>query len=296
MSNNHIFSDSADLCYFHLMQKEKSIYYLILFIVSFLTTLIVIPLLLLLLFPSAAKNALYLRLMVGYPISLAIISIVMKKSSGKGMKALIGPVDVKLFALIFLATLLISLIGCLFGGGIQPNQSGAVEIAISLLISILFIPMQCFSEELVFRILPQKIILPSSFSSPLRYKILSAVLSSAFFAVLHLPNSEALLFNSTALSFLYFFLSGIFLCALTFIEKGYTANISYHIANNIFIAALINRKDGETIPSEPFFFYEGNFDVFHTIISLVWAIIIIMAVEMIYIRHSRRAQIGKKDN
>lgn len=278
------------------MKNAQQTYYFMLFIIAFFSTLIIIPVCFLLFFPRFEGNLLYLRLMIAYPISLILINAIQKKSSGETLRKLIGPLDKKLFLLVFITTTLLSLTGSMISGEIMRNDAALKSILISSLISILFIPLQCLSEELIFRILPQKIILSDSFSSPMREKNIASVISSALFSLLHLPNSEALLFNSILLSFLYFFLSGIFLCALTFIEKGYTANISYHIANNIFIAALINRKDGETIPSEPFFFYEGNFDVFHTIISLVWAIIIIMAVEMIYIRHSRRAQIGKKDN
>ena len=95
---------------------------------------------------------------------------------------------------------------------------------------------------------------------------------------------------------MYYFVSAAYLNLLSFIEKGYTSPIAYHTANNLFIAVVINRKEASTIPSEPFFFFTGNFDTFNSIISLVWAMIVITAVVAIYSRRqSRRAEIGKEE-
>lgn len=277
------------------MQKEERLYYLILFILSFTTILLAVPVILMIIFPSAKGNLLYLRLMAGYPISLMIIQIIMKKTRGYGLEKITGKIDKKLFVCIFLTLIFVSLIFSIRERGIERNDASFHRILLSTLISVLFIPMQCYSEELIFRIIPQKM-MSNGFSSRIWEKAAISVISSLFFALLHLPNSEAQLFNSQAVSFMYYFISALFLCLISLMEKGYTAPIAYHTANNLFIAVIISRKDAATIPSEPFFFFCGNFESLNSIISLAWAMLITIAIILIYKkRQKRRAGYGKKE-
>lgn len=271
------------------MQKEKKLYYLLLFIILFLSSLLIIPICLLLLFPRVEGNALYLRMMAAYPLSLAILSVMMKKAGGKGLRDLIGKIDWKLFLTVFIIFFLYSAVSGLIKGGIERNPAPISTQIISLIISITTIPMQCVTEELLFRILIQKAVMTEDFASLWKKKLTALLISSAFFSSLHLANSEALLFGSIMLSFSYYFLSGAFLFALTLITRDYSANISYHIANNMFIAAIVNRAKGATIPSSSFFIFEGNFNTFDTVFSFIGAIVIIMAGIKIYLRHKRRA-------
>ena len=277
------------------MHKNERIYYFLLLLLSFATVLIIMPIIATLLFPKTEGILLYLRMMAPYPIALLIIEIVMRKSSGKTLKELTGKIDKLLFLIILITIFAISIIGSVSDSEIIRNDAKVKNIIISLIISIIFIPMQCYSEELIFRILPQRIALSDYFDSPLRDKIAVSIVSSAVFASLHLSNSEAQLFNNLALSFSYYFISAAFLSLLSFIERGYTSPIAYHTANNLFIAAVINRKDKATIPSEPFFIFNGNFEAINSIISLVWAMIIITAVVIIYKMQLRRAEIGKAE-
>ena len=256
------------------MQKEERLYYLILFILSFTTILLAVPVILMIIFPSAKGNLLYLRLMAGYPISLMIIQIILKKTRGYGLEKITGKIDKKLFVCIFLTLIFVSLIFSIRERGVERNDASFHRILLSTLISVLFIPMQCYSWE----------------------KAAISVISSLFFALLHLPNSEAQLFNSQAISFIYYFISALFLCLISLMEKGYTAPIAYHTANNLFIAVIISRKDAATIPSEPFFFFCGNFESLNSIISLAWAMIITIAIILIYKQgQKRRAGYGKKE-
>ena len=266
------------------MQKEERLYYLILFILSFTTILLAVPVILMIIFPSAKGNLLYLRLMAGYPISLLIIQIIMKKTRGYGLEKITGKIDKKLFVCIFLTLIFVSLIFSIRERGIERNDVSFHRILLSTLISVLFIPMQCYSEELIFRIIPQKM-MSNGFSSRIWEKAAISVISSLFFALLHLPNSEAKLFNSQAVSFMYYFISALFLCLISLMD-------AYHTANNLFIAVIISRKDAATIPSEPFFFFCGNFESLNSIISLAWAMIITIAIILIYKKGQKR---GKKE-
>ncbi len=269
-------------------------YYILLLVLAFLVTLIAVPLILLLLFPFNGGLIPYLRLMAGYPVSLAIINTVMKKSSGKGIKELTGKIDARIFAAVFAAIFALSLAGTFLKGNIERNTDPLYVSFISLIISILFVPMQCFSEELIFRILFQKAVMKDGFESPVSQKATALILSSAVFSIMHLGSNEAMMFNSTALSFLYYFASGAFLTGLTFIEKGYAGAIAYHTANNLFIAAAVNSKsDIATLPSSSFFLSESSFDPFSAIFSLISAIVIAGIIELFFSRQ-RREQIGKE--
>ncbi len=273
--------------------ENKGLYYLIVFASLFLLSLLVIPLVLMLFFPASDGNLLYLRTMASYPAALMIVNRMMKKSSCESLFSMIMPIRKGLFIAVFIAVCSLSLASSLLEGSIIKNRLPLSTLLLSFLISIIFIPLQCTAEEIIFRILPQKILLRNSFDSPWIMKSLTALLSSAFFSSLHMANSEALLFESRALSFSYYFLSGALLCTLTYIERGYTSAISYHTANNLFVTIVMNRAEESTLASSPFFLRAGDFNDYSSIFSLIAAIIVTVTVVTLYrIRQIRREQIG----
>ena len=276
------------MLFYKIMERVKNAYYPVLLIITFMMALLVLPVMLLLLFPDAEGNLLYLRMMASYPVTLAILPQTMRKMRGERISDLTGKIEPRLFIIITIFIFAISSLRSIIDGKVQPSGENAANILISLIISLLFIPAQCLIEELIFRIIPQKIALRNSFNSTTLEKVAVTAISSAVFSFLHLGNSEALLMGSHWASFIYFFLSGAFLFTLTFIEKGYTSAIAYHTANNLFIAVVINIKDAATIPSYPFFFSERNLAPAETITSLVLTMLMVSAIVMAYKKRQLR--------
>lgn len=270
------------------------IYYTLLLILSALLSLVAVPTIAYIMIPQDGGNLTYLSLMISYPISLSLIAWALKKSGKIRLKDIYGKIDYNLIAIIFIATIILSSVFSFAEGNIFFSERDGLEVLASAIISFAFIPLQCFTEEFIFRILFQKAMLKDSFKSSIPSKAIALVLSSAIFASLHLFNSEALLFNSTFSSFAYYFLSGAFLFVLTYIEKGYNAAFSYHTANNLFISVFLSRDGANTIPSSSIFVTKSNFNANFAFLSLVSAIVITCAIVLAYTK-ARREQIDEKE-
>jgi membrane protease YdiL (CAAX protease family) len=102
-------------------------------------------------------------------------------------------------------------------------------------ISIFILPLQMAIEEVFFRgYLLQGI--AGLFHKP----IASILITSLFFAVLHLENPEVVRLGEVLV--IYYFMCGLFMALLTVLDNGLELSLGFHTINNIFGTLIITNN------------------------------------------------------
>ncbi|MFN5734649.1 MAG: lysostaphin resistance A-like protein [Flavobacteriales bacterium] len=112
----------------------------------------------------------------------------------------------------------------------------AIPFFKTMLLLILFIPVQVLAEELLFRgFILQRLngLIPSS--------LFSMLLSGVLFGLLHASNPEVMT-HGYGLLFVYIGF-GVFLSFLTVVDNGLELAYGFHVANNFFQGILITSSD-----------------------------------------------------
>jgi membrane protease YdiL (CAAX protease family) len=131
----------------------------------------------------------------------------------------------------------------------------AGRFAIYALVSILFLPLQSGTEEIVFRGY-----LNQGFSHILKNKWVAFVITSILFSCLHLSNPEALKGAEDGILILtmssYFFF-GFIACLMVWMDDGLESAIGFHTGNNTFAAIFVN-YEGSVLPTPSLFMASPN--------------------------------------
>ncbi|MDB2437311.1 CPBP family intramembrane metalloprotease [Hellea sp.] len=114
-----------------------------------------------------------------------------------------------------------------------------------LIITLLLVPFQAASEEFLTRGY-----LNLALIKYLRWPWLVFIITSGGFAALHMGNPEAAGQMGPYLSSIFMF--GMAMCVLLYFEGGIESAIGAHIANNIFVFALLGYED-PSLPNTAFF-------------------------------------------
>ena len=123
------------------------------------------------------------------------------------------------------------------------------------LISLLIIPLQSGTEEIIFRGY-----LNQAFFHLFRNKWIVFTITSALFASVHLANPEALkgaeqgVLPLTMSSYFFF---GFVACLLVWMDGGLESAIGFHAANNTFAAVFVN-YEGSVLPTPSLFMVQPD--------------------------------------
>jgi membrane protease YdiL (CAAX protease family) len=125
------------------------------------------------------------------------------------------------------------------------------------LVTLLFIPLQSGTEEIVFRGY-----LNQAFGHFIRNKWVVFIITSALFAAMHLSNPEAVSGAEEGgfehlLVMSQYFLFGFMLSVVVYFEGGLEAAIGVHAANNMFAALFIN-YEGSVLSTPSLFISTPN--------------------------------------
>ena len=122
-------------------------------------------------------------------------------------------------------------------------------------VSLIFIPMQSSTEEIVFRGY-----LNQGFAHILKNKWIAFILTSVLFAAMHLSNPEALKGAKDGILLLtmssYFFF-GFIACIMVWMDDGLESAIGFHAGNNCFAAIFVN-YEGSVLPTPSLFMATPN--------------------------------------
>lgn len=140
-------------------------------------------------------------------------------------------------------------------------------------ISFFILPLQTAVEELLFRgyMLQGSINL---FKKP----IISAIVSSLVFAILHMGNPEVETLGPEIL--LYYFSCGLFMALLTVLDDGLELSLGFHTVNNIF-GALMVTNNWQVFQTDALFM-----DTSEPVIGFdLWIIVLVFFPMLLFIFH-----------
>jgi len=141
--------------------------------------------------------------------------------------------------------------------GLSPINTNfdAGRFAIYALVSIIFLPLQSGTEEIVFRGY-----LNQGFTHILKNKWIAFIITSVLFACMHLSNPEALKGAEDGILVLtmssYFFF-GFIACLMVWMDDGLESAIGFHAGNNTFAAIFVN-YEGSVLPTPSLFMATPN--------------------------------------
>ncbi|RPI77534.1 MAG: CPBP family intramembrane metalloprotease [Chloroflexi bacterium] len=137
------------------------------------------------------------------------------------------------FAVWFVLVAIVSIVDVLIRPDFYTLSFNPVPWFLFTLVSLVFVTIQSFSEELLFRgYLLQALGLLT------RNKVLLLLISGILFAVPHFLNPE--MQSDFALMALYYFATGVFFTALVLKDNRLELALGAHAANNLFSVSLIN--------------------------------------------------------
>ena len=141
--------------------------------------------------------------------------------------------------------------------GLSPVNTNfdAGRFVIYALVSLIFLPMQSGTEEIVFRGY-----LNQGFTHILKNKWIAFFITSVLFAAMHLSNPEALKGAEDGILLLTmssYFLFGFIACLMVWMDDGLESAIGFHAANNTFAAIFVN-YEGSVLPTPSLFMATPN--------------------------------------
>ena len=144
-------------------------------------------------------------------------------------------------------------------------------------VALVVTPLQSYIEELLFRITFWRML-----EGRLKSNLLISVLSGLFFTLFHLFNVEVTQAPIKIIPLLYYFLAGFVFMMMTTNHQGGEAAIGAHVANNLFLALIVNYQ-GSSLTSDAWFTLEA---------PPIWSDLILLIIcGLIVIRYGKRFRV-----
>lgn len=156
------------------------------------------------------------------------------------------------------------------------------EKLILLLPILILTPMQAISEEIFFRALPARIVYHDTLPDSAIKSIPIVLASGLLFMIPHLGNPEVSV-NAIA-SILYYFIWGAAAMALGIYTGGFEAPVAMHIANNLYIALIVNNSVS-AMPTHAIFINKGIVSSIFVVIEAIIVFAIIFAASYFMKKH-----------
>lgn len=143
---------------------------------------------------------------------------------------------------------------------VKLNEAILSERIILFTLSIVIIPLQCLCEELVTRAMLARIFLYEKLEAIWVKALAISLAGATIFALLHTSASTA--------AYFYYFLFGFLSCYAGIRLSGFEAGLGVHVANNLFIALVMN-SSSSPYNTDSIFTLEGETSIALCIIQLV---------------------------
>lgn len=230
--------------------------YGITFIVALLSYLMIGPVSYALVFPFLEGRVWsYAALFIPSVISLASLLVLRRKRFFKDFKALKrGEFSVPLFLLFLFSSFIILSVVSLIGGA-TPNSAPLLDKISSLLISLIFIPIQITMEEYIFRV----IIIDAVDKKEIEKRsmgIVISLISALLFTLPHLFNREVWVEGGTW-ALIHYFLWGFLAAFSSILTEGFEMAVAMHLSNNLVVSIVANYK-GSSLSSVSFYLLENE--------------------------------------
>ena len=226
------------------------------FIVSVLSYLMVGPVIYALLFPYIKGDLMtYASLFIPSVFTLIVLILIKRKRFFEDFVLLRNKkFSSSLFLIFTLSSFVFLSIASLLEGATL-NTAPAKAKIISLLVSLLFIPIQITIEEYIFRVLPLRVLDNDSLGKK-SWCILISIASGILFTLPHLFNKEVWV-EGGKWAIVHYFLWGVLVMGGAIVTKGFEFPLSMHLSNNLVVSIVANYK-GSSLPSISFFILENE--------------------------------------
>ena len=193
-------------------------------------------------------------------------------TGGRPLKIRLGLLTVAVFLVGFFIALCITGLNNLTFSG-----ASAFQILITVLVSLIIVPLQTTAEEITFRLSIGRFAFRNRIMTDVRKMILLSVISGLLFFVPHLMNPEVAEYG-WFVAVCSYFLSGFTLMMTACLTGSFEMCLAYHAINNIAVGMLVS-GEVSAISMAPLFIDHSNDPVRSAIGSLVmYAMVIGLAV------------------
>ncbi len=153
------------------------------------------------------------------------------------------------------AYLLVAILFLLLGLMIEPeayttSDASFLEHLMLIPLVLVLTPIQTSSEEVVFRVLPIRVVQGEKLRRGAMRNGLACVLSAILFTAPHLSNRELGSAENPTLVLMFYALFGGLVTALSIATGGFEPALAIHATNNLFVALICNYQ-GSSLPSLP---------------------------------------------
>ncbi|MDX9810046.1 MAG: CPBP family intramembrane glutamic endopeptidase [Sphaerochaetaceae bacterium] len=232
----------------------------------------------------------YLTLHVNFIVLLIVLLIFLRLVAKTSFTAFITESKSIRWSLMFTSALIwsgaigiITIIATLLGrNGIQLYEAGTItDRTVMLAVVVIFTSVQCIAEELLFRTFIWR--------AAGKRHVAALVLSAIVFTLAHLANNEVVSSQQPLWTLAYYALVGMIFMEMTIASDGSEAAIGAHLANNLFLAIVVNYR-GSTLETLPLFMQDRP-GLLQNLLTIGIAGIMIIA----WIRRRQCSQINKSD-
>ena len=272
---------------------KKKTQYLILMVAYFLLLTLISPLITVLVFPDIEVFA-YITQLFPFALALGITGIIYKKITGESIFRLytLGrKFSLRRFFTVFGATIAIGAISVVMNrNDYHFTTAPWTVVTLSILLTLLLMPLQVMAEELLFRCLPLRIVTDGRIPGNGREKGIAILFSALLFASMHLGNPEIKAIGIPVI--LVYLAIGGALMLFSVLEGGFESALAYHMANNLFLAIAANYSSEVTVlKSSPLFISTGEFNILYSLLEFL----VITAVVLLIIRFQKIEAKEKKN-
>ena len=209
----------------------------------------------------------------------------------KKLADLVGKKSIKAFLTAFLITLIVYSIAEIFSleSIVYNSTDGWEEKILFLLLSAFLLLPQTFAEEVIFRILPERILSPEDRKLGRTRKIFLALFCGFFFVLPHLLNTEITSSSNPVIPIITYFLWGFSASFLGTHIQTYVPIWAMHYANNFFSVVIVSAEK-TTLRGAPIFY---NMAGEYSPILIIKTLLLFLAV---FLCHSNDRKRKDKDS
>ncbi len=206
-------------------------------------------------FFSETKAGIFIVTFVPHLVLLLFLMLLVRYTFREKLTSLVGGKGVRDFLTTVLITLVvIGLTETFSRGNIVYNRTdGWGEKILFLVLSAVLLLPQTLTEEVVFRILPERILSPEERNLGRGRRIILASFCGIFFVLPHLLNTEVTSSSTPVIPLVTYFLWGFLSSLLGTYVHSYVPVWAMHYANNFFSVVIVSAEE-TTLTGAPLFY------------------------------------------
>ncbi len=206
-------------------------------------------------FFTATKAGVFILTFVPHLVLLLFLTLLMRYVFGESLISLVGKKRIREFPTAALITFLVYGLTEIFSleSIVYNSTDGWGEKILFLLLSVFLLLPQTLAEEVVFRILPERILSPEERNLDREKRIFLSLFCGLFFVLPHLLNTEVTSSSAPLIPLFTYFLWGFLSSLLGTYLHSYTPVWAMHWANNFFSVVIVSGEK-TTLTGAPLFY------------------------------------------